>query len=188
MFIVTDKKEVNIETGRILWEIQGNSSWSWPKLGLDKAGAREGLAVCVYWPLTGQSALEEHVTKGKGKSGRENCPWLFFPTSCSSLSALSACHLQCGVEMVLIPHELEITFEINNLQEIGCSLKSNWDVDRNAFDKHYWIVAILHLCAHAHTHTPENVPWIKLWALWKCVSNDKVTVKQFAMLVTARSW
>lgn len=76
---------------------------------------------------------------------------------CFSLSALSACQLQRGREVVLIPCELEpeITFWINNLQEIGCSFKSNWDIDSNAFDKHYWTVAILHfmcMCAHTHTH------------------------------------
>lgn len=91
-----------------------------------KGGAGEALQDVFIGLCLAQSALEEHVTKGSGKAGRENCSWLLFSTSCFSVSALSACQLQRGREMVLIPCGLEpeITFCVNNLQEIGCSLKS----------------------------------------------------------------
>lgn len=80
VFIVTDKKEVNIETGWITWEIQGNSAWFWPKLGLNKAEAREGLAGCLYGPLPGSVC-----SWGMSQRERENCPWLlFFPQAASA--------------------------------------------------------------------------------------------------------
>jgi len=66
------------------------------------------------------------MPKGRGKSGRE--PSMALPSlSCFSQSALSACQLSYGREVVPIPHELEpeIIFKINNLQETACSLKSN---------------------------------------------------------------
>lgn len=55
MFIVSDKKEVNVETLRIAGKIQGNSAWSWTEPGLGKglAGAGQGLAVGLSGPLPG---------------------------------------------------------------------------------------------------------------------------------------
>lgn len=80
LFIVTDKKEGYIETDWIRWEIQGNSVWSWPKLGLNKAEAREGLAGCLYGPLPGSVCSWGICHKGKEKTVHGS----FFPQAASA--------------------------------------------------------------------------------------------------------